>query len=276
MDIADFNHDRHNTARPVVMVFSGHDPTGGAGIQADIEAVASLGCHAAPVVTSITVQDTSEVKVHWPLDCEWVIEQARVVLEDIPVAAFKIGVLGSSALVETVHTLLADYPDVPVILDPVLHSASGYPFGDNDLVDAVTTLLLPRTFMLTPNSIECYRLAPAGDCLDACAQTLLACGCQYVLVTGTHEPTAEVQNVLYGNRRRLEVFHWPRLANSFHGSGCTLASAIAALVAQGFEPLNAARNGQRYTWETLAAGMRVGMGQALPNRFYWIGVKPVV
>lgn len=256
-------------AVPIVMTFSGHDPTGGAGIQADIETLASMGCHAAPVITAITVQDTASVKGYFPIEATQVIEQARAVLEDMPVAAFKIGVLGSVEITQAVHTLLIDYPDIPVVLDPVWQSGGGDILGDDGIVDAITTLLLPLTTVLTPNSIEARRLAPSADNLDACAQELLDRGCEFVLITGAHEKNIKVINTLYGNRRLLETFSWERLPGSFHGSGCTLAAAIAGLLSQGLLPPNAIHEAQEYTWQALKHAYRVGMGQLLPNRLFW-------
>lgn len=261
---------RHAAAVPVVMTLSGNDPSGGAGLQADIEALASHGCHAAPVVTSITVQDTQEVKGYAPVDEELVVEQARAVLEDMPVVAIKVGLLGSVEIVEAVHTLLRDYPDLPVVLDPVLASGGGTPLAEDDVVASMINLLLPHATVLTPNGPEARTLAPEADSLDACAMALLERGCEFVLVTGTHENTASVvTNRLYGNRRLLETFTWERLAGSYHGSGCTLASSIAGLLAQGLEPFTAIHEAQEYTWESLRHGYRAGMGQYLPNRLFW-------
>lgn len=254
---------------PVVMVFSGNDPSGGAGIQADIETLASHGCHTAPVITTLTIQDTRDVIGYSPLDNTLIIEQARAVLEDMPVAAFKIGLLGSTEAAEGIHTLLQDYPNVPVVLDPIITSGNGTELTEGDVLEAMTSLLLPHATVLTPNSQEARTLAPEADSLDACAMALLERGVEFVLVTGTHENTPEVTNSLYGNHRMLETFSWDRLPGSFHGSGCTLASSIAGLLAQGLEPLNAIHEAQEYTWETLKHGYRLGMGQHLPNRLFW-------
>ncbi len=256
-------------AFPVVMAFSGNDPTGGAGIQADIEALTSMGCHTAPIITSLTIQDTQDIQGYVPIDASLLVQQARAVLEDMPVAAFKIGMLGSVEVIEAVHTILTDYADIPVILDPVLVAGSGTEISDEEMIDAITTLLLPQTTILTPNSIEARILAQEADSLEACAQELLEMGCEYVLITGTHEATSNVTNTFYGNQRQLETFTWERLPESYHGSGCTLAAAIAGLVAQGMEPFNAVHEAQEYTWESLRAGYRLGMGQFLPNRLFW-------
>lgn len=251
------------------MSFSGLDSTGGAGMQADIEAIASMGCHAAPVVTALTVQDTQQVIDYTPVEANILIAQARAVLEDIPVAAIKIGMLGDVSVIEAIHTLLTDYPNIPVVLDPVLVGGGGGELSNEPVIDAIIRLLLPQTTVLTPNSPEALTLAPEADTLDACGQDLLDKGCEFVLLTGTHEEAEHVENRLYGNRRLLDTFTWERLPHSYHGSGCTLAAAIAGLLAQGLEPFTAIHEAQEYTWEALRNAYRVGMGQLLPNRLFW-------
>ncbi|MEW5973227.1 MAG: hydroxymethylpyrimidine/phosphomethylpyrimidine kinase [Pseudomonadota bacterium] len=256
---------------PVVLVFAGLDPTGGAGLSADIEAIISQGCHAAPIATALTVQDTRDVIRVGQVDALLVVEQARALLEDVPVAAIKLGMLGSAAMVEAVHTILRDYPQIPVVLDPVLRAGGGTELADEELIEAMRELLIPQATVLTPNSEEARRLAPDADNLHACALSLLEQGSEYVLITGTHEPTPEVENLLFGGHRLLETFSWPRLPESYHGSGCTLASAIAGLLAQGHEPMTAIHQAQDYTWQTLEQAYRLGRGQMIPNRLFWGG-----
>ena len=254
---------------PVVIVFAGTDPSGGAGVQADIETLASMGCHAAPVITSVTVQDTVNVKRYVAMDASLVIEQARAILEDVPVAAIKIGMLGSVEVVEVIHTLLTDYPEIPVVLDPVVSAGGGGMLADDDILDAMVNLLFPLVTVLTPNSEEARAFAPEADVLDACAQEILEHGCEYVLITGAHENTPTVNNSLYSESQLIEVFSWQRLNGSYHGSGCTLSVAIAGLLSQGLDPMTAIYEAQEYTWEALKHGYRIGMGQLIPNRLFW-------
>lgn len=260
---------KHASPVPVVMVFAGNDPSGGAGMQADIEALVSHGCHTTPVITALTIQDTQDVIGLTPLDGGLIEEQARAVLEDMPVSAFKLGLLPSAEAVEAVHGILDDYPEIPVVMDPVLATGSGTLLVDDDIMESMTTQLLPQTTVLTPNSHEARVLAPEADTLEACAMALLERGAEFVLITGTHENTRHVENRLFGNNRLLETFTWERLEGSFHGSGCTLASSIAGLLAQGLEPFAAVHEAQEYTWQALAEGYRIGMGQQLPNRLFW-------
>jgi hydroxymethylpyrimidine/phosphomethylpyrimidine kinase len=259
---------------PIVLSFAASDPTGGAGLQADLLTLASMGCHPLSVVTALTVQDTRGVDALLAIDADWVNDQARALLEDMPVAAFKLGVLGSAENAAAIADVLEDYPDVPVILDPVIASGRGDALADDALVDTLRSLIVPQSTIVTPNSLEARRLAEddledEGLDLDSCARRLLSMGCDYVLITGTHELGAEVVNTLYADEGIVRADRWPRLAGSYHGSGCTLASAIAAALANGLGVPEAVRDAQEYTWQALASGFRPGMGQLLPDRFFW-------
>jgi hydroxymethylpyrimidine/phosphomethylpyrimidine kinase len=258
-----------NTAKPVVMCFSGLDPSGGAGIQADIETLFSVGCHCAPVVTALTVQNTQNAIGLEPTEPGLLVQQARAVLEDMPVNCFKLGLLPSPESVQVIHTLIQDYPEIPVVLDPVTHAGGGFEFGGDEVLDAIKNLLLPHTYVLTPNTEELKRLAPMADNLDACANELLDLGCQFLLLTGTHAQTPEVINKLYSVHQEHTQFNWPRLEHSYHGSGCTLAAAIAGYLAHQLTIHDAIQQAQRFTWESLSHGYRMGFGQHLPNRSYW-------
>ena len=256
------------TSPPNVVVFAASDPTSGAGLQADLLTLAALGCHALTVVTALTAQDTHGVRAVRPVDAAWVEEQARAVLQEFPVAAFKIGVLATAANAMVVARILATYPDAPVILDPVLASGRGDSLAADSVVAALRAELLPRTTVLTPNSLEARRLAgdaPQAD-LARCAQRLVQLGARFVLVTGTHEATTEVTNTLYGETGVVRADRWARLPGSYHGSGCTLASAIAAQLAQGRQVADAVHVAQAYTWDSLRAAFRPASGQWIPNR----------
>ena len=258
---------------PIVLTFAASDPSGGAGIQADILTLASMGCHPLSVLTAITVQDTLGVEAVQPLDADWVSDQARCLLEDMPVDAFKIGALGSVENIAAIAEILSDYPDVPLVLDPVLASGRGDELATEEMLHALRELLLPQTTILTPNSMEARRLADTEEedepALQLCAQKLIELGCEFVLITGTHEATPQVVNTLYGKNGVVRSDNWQRLPGSYHGSGCTLAAAIAAMLANGLELPEAVREAQDYTWHTLAKAYRPGMGQYLPDRLFW-------
>jgi hydroxymethylpyrimidine/phosphomethylpyrimidine kinase len=259
---------------PLVLVFAASDPSSGAGVQADILTLASLGCHPVTALTALTVQDTTGVQSVHPISAELLEAQARAVLEDMPVAAFKIGVLSSVENVVTVAEILGDYPEIPLVFDPVLASGRGDDFSDEDVIAAMRELLLPQTTLLTPNAPEARRLAESDEdesepSIDVCAQRLIEMGAQYVLITGTHESTPQVVNTLYSADGIVRRDQWERLPGSYHGSGCTLASAIAGCLAGGASVEDAVRDAQDYTWQTLSNGFRPGMGQFIPDRFFW-------
>ena len=254
---------------PVVLCFSGADPTGGAGIQADIETVSSHGCVAASIITAATVQDTVDVISFAPMPADIVIEQARAILEDMPVSAIKIGMVGSAEIAMAIHSILTDYTEIPVIYDPVFSTETDGALSTEDLVDTVRTLLLPMTRILTPNIHEVHALSPGSDTPTAAAMGLLETDVEYILLTGTHGKTTDVVHTLFSNNRELETFRNDRLPHKYHGSGCTLASSIAAQIALGQDVLGAVRQGLEYTHKTLVHANRIGMGQYHPNRFFW-------
>ena len=258
---------------PIVLAFAATDPSGGAGLQADVLTLASMGCHPLSVVTAVTIQDTMGVEEVMALDAEWVADQARCVLEDMPVAAFKIGMVGSIENIAAIAEVVSDYPEIPLILDPVLASGRGDELVTDEMVAALRELLVPQSTIITPNSIEARRLTQEEGEEDIdlaeCARRLLATGCEYVLITGTHENTPQVTNTLYGQDGVVRSDSWERLPGSYHGSGCTLASALAATIANGQNISEAVQDAQEYTWQTLKAAFRPGMGQHIPDRLFW-------
>ena len=259
----------NDTRAPIVMVFAGHDPSGGAGIQADIETLTSLGCHPCTVITALTAQDTGGVKDFAAVDATFMVEQARAVLEDMPVAAFKIGMTASVDIIEAIHILLQDYAGIPVVFDPVMAAGGGGSLARENLIDAFHDLLVPCASIVTPNTLEAKTLCSDADSLDACAQQLMAQGAEYVLITGGHEAQPNIENRLWGHRRFLESYQQTRIAGEFHGTGCTLASSIAGYLAHGASMPGAVRDAQSYTAKAIAHGRRLGMGQLIPDRLSW-------
>jgi hydroxymethylpyrimidine/phosphomethylpyrimidine kinase len=253
--------------RPVVLTLSGHDPTGGAGLQADIETIGNLGCHAVNVITVLTEQDTHNVKSISPQAAETITRQAETLLADVPIQAIKIGLLADIDVLIAVRKILQANLTIPVIVDPILAAGGGKALTTETFTSEFVQQLLPYTTVLTPNSKEARQLTGLYD-LNACGLSLLELGCDYVLITGTHEDTAAVENLCFHQGSLIETFKYARLPYSYHGSGCTLASAIAAFIALGFEPMQALVKAQDYTWQTLVNGFQAGQGQHLPNRFF--------
>lgn len=264
-------YNRFNSEKPlpVVMSFSASDPSGGAGIQADIETIGSLGGHCAPIITSITARDTTDLYQFYPCPARLVQTQAKAVLEDMPIAAFKIGILGSIENIRIVHNILIDYPDIPVVLDPAARIGTKAKSLDPNLLEMIIDLILPRVTICTPNVTEARLMAPEADTLDACAQEIMAEGADYVLITGNLQTPNKMTNTLYGNYRRIDAFESERLKIHFQGAGCTLSAAITLYLAQGLPVPSAVFQAQEYTLECLKQACRIGMGQHLPNRFFW-------
>jgi hydroxymethylpyrimidine/phosphomethylpyrimidine kinase len=257
---------------PTVLVFAGADPSGGAGIAADVLAIAAAGAHALPVITALTVQDNDRVHDVMPVAAEIVARQARALIDKMTIAAVKIGIPGSRANAEAIAALVAALratrPDLPVVLDPVLASGHGDALSRGDAVAALAALL-PLATLLVPNLPEARALAGAGtvdgDAVANQAARLLALGCRHVLVTGGHADGEMVSNRWFGPDGARE-WRWPRLPGAFHGSGCTLASAIAARLALGEAMAAALEGGQAYTHRALATAYAVAPGQLMPRR----------
>ena len=258
-----------NPGIPVVLIFAGTDSSGGAGMAADIQTVSSLGGYPALVVTAVTAQDTSSVKQFSIIEPELVVAQARAVLEDLPVAAIKTGMLGDTATITAVASIVAEYRHIPLVVDPVLASNTGDSLIDVPIEEAIRVMLAPHAQVMTPNGPEARRLAPNADTLEACAHEIMSCGAAHVLVTGGHEGGERVVNRLFGGNRHLDDITCPRIPGNFHGSGCTLASAVATNLAHGL-PVPAAVSGAvDFTYKSIKHGYRPGMGQLVPDRLFW-------
>ena len=242
-------------AVPAVLVFAGLDPSGGAGISADIEAVAANGAHALPVVTALTVQDHNRVHGVEPVDAQLLLRQVEVLALSTRVAAVKIGIPGNrhnaQAIAVAVRRLRETAPALPVVLDPVLSSGAGDPLARGNALEALAPLLDIATIVV-PNLPE--------------AAALPRHAVPHVLVTGGHADGAEIVNRWYSDAG-LREWRWPRLPGEFHGSGCTLASAIAARLACGDAMEPALHSAQAYCHAALEHAFAPGPGQRIPLRF---------
>lgn len=249
--------------KPRVLVIAGHDPSGGAGIHADIEAIHALGGFASTLITALTVQNTQAVRSFRLTPIELLQQQADCLLDDMQFEAVKIGMTGSAAVIELIASLLPRLGDIPVVLDPVLAAESGGSLGAND-VPAALLRLLPKVTLITPNLPEAVQLSGEQE-LTAIGQSLLQKGAPAVLLTGTHDDTPAVQNHLF-THAGVSASSWARLPGSFHGSGCTLASAIACFLAQGNSLAAAVNLAQEYVHRSLQTAFHAGQGQWIPNR----------
>lgn len=264
-----------NEAPPIVLCFSNNDPSGGAGLSGDILTLASLGCHALPVMTAVTTQDSTGIEDMMAIDADWVSDQARFILEDMPVMAFKVGMLGSVENLAVVAEIAADYPDIPLVLDPVFTSGDSNHLFADEFVAAMRELLLPYTRIVIANRQEAYMLAvddpdeENGLGPDEYVHRILMRECEYVLLTGTHENTPQIVNTLYDRSGAILSLEWDRLTQRYHGKGCTLSAAIAGALVNGLSLVDAVKEAQEYTWQSLFHAYRAGMGKNIPDRLFW-------
>jgi hydroxymethylpyrimidine/phosphomethylpyrimidine kinase len=257
---------------PIVLTFGLSDPTGGFGLQADLLTLASMGCHGVSVLTGYTVRDSATTDEVTGLDPDTVATQARMLLEDMPIAAFKIGAATRAEVVSAIAEVVADYDDVPLILAPDFTLDDEHVLSADELRESLADLLVPQTTMLVADHATLLQLAqPDGDAeapsLDAAISHLLAQGCEYILATetGTHRHV----NTLYSEEGQVRQDMWDRGPNRVMGLTDTLGAAIAALLANGQEPAEAAREAQEYLFQATRAAFRPGMGAYLPDRFFW-------
>ena len=253
--------------RPVVLCFSGLDPSGGAGLQADIESIGQMGSHAAIACTALTIQDSQQVYGFEPVAADYVRQQAQVVLADLPVRAIKSGMIGSLDNLQVLHDLLQQHC-LPYVLDPVLVANSGGSLGDAATLVTAFRQQLPLATLVTPNSIELRHLTGLDD-LQAAARQLLDWGAQAVLVKTAHEHEPQrIRHFLHQQGQLPIESIWPRLPGEYHGSGCSLASAIAGLLAQDVPLAQAVSRAEYWLHRSLRRADRPhAAGQRIPRRF---------
>ncbi|WP_454824698.1 hydroxymethylpyrimidine/phosphomethylpyrimidine kinase [Paraburkholderia xenovorans] len=257
---------------PIVLTFGLSDPTGGSGLQADLMTLASMGCHGVSVLTGYTVRDSASCDEVTGLDPEVVATQARMLLEDMPIAAFKVGACTRAEVVSAIAEVVADYDDIPLILAPDFTLDDEHVLSADELREAIADLLAPQTTLLVADATTLLALAqPDGDAetpsLDAAISHLLSQGCEYILSTetGTHRHV----NTLFSEDGQLRQDMWDRGSHRIMGLTDTLGSAIAALLANGQEPAEAVREAQEYLYQAVRNAFRPGMGAYMPDRFFW-------
>ncbi|NMT63341.1 hydroxymethylpyrimidine/phosphomethylpyrimidine kinase [Marinobacter orientalis] len=244
---------------------SGLDPSGGAGIQADIQAVTALGCHPMPVLSCLTVQDTRNVYNATATDPDIIRQQLQCLADDSPIHAIKTGALGNADVVDVLVEFLADHPDVPLITDPVIKAAGGGDLADDALITRMKERLFRHAEIITPNGVELALLGGDEDGARA-AHNLLEAGCHSVLATGGHGEGAEIVNTLYHRDQEPLYFHIERIGGEYHGTGCTLAASIAAGRASGLSARASIAQAQNYVLRAIRHALKVGHGQPVPDR----------
>ena len=254
--------------RATVLCFSGLDPSGGAGLQADIEAIGASGAHAAIACTALTIQNSQQVFGFEATSKELLLAQANAVVGDLPIRCVKSGMLGTTDNIAALAEFLAQHPEYQYVLDPVLVANSGGSLGNQETLVKAFSALIPLASLITPNTVELRALTGEQD-LDLATKKLFTMGAQTVLVKGGHEDTPDyIQNRLYIKGELINETRCPRLEGEYHGSGCSLASFIAGRLAQGDDLKIAVQHAETWLFGVLKrAETPVVGGQKIPKRF---------
>jgi hydroxymethylpyrimidine/phosphomethylpyrimidine kinase len=245
-----------------VLVLSGLDPCGGAGISADIETINQFGVTPLPIVTTLTVQNTQSVKSTQTVDIELITEQFNHLKEDIDFSVIKIGLLSSQIQVETIASLIQNCDHITVVLDPIISASTEQRLLNEVALKTLKEKLLPLVQVLTPNVAELQALSSINDE----QQAIESLPCEWVLLTTTDTSKGKIEHHLYHHAQCVERFTYVKLPGDYHGSGCTLSSAISALLASGIDVNIACKRALDYTYQSLLNAKSIGKMQYHPNR----------
>lgn len=261
----------HQKSKPVVLCFSGHCPTGGAGILADSEAIHAAGCHAISIITTLTQQDTHNLYHLKPVSNTFIKQQVKILLKDISISAVKIGLLADPLLVKWLGQFIQKL-SVPIVLDPILWAGGGTKLNNKILINSICKYIIPFVTLVTPNQRELFALVSNTRSITKAANSLHQMGGKAVLVTGTdaNKATQNIQHFLYEKDKKHRIYISQRLPLTYHGSGCTLSASIASHLACGNSLENAIQKAQRYTFKTLKNSFSIGSGQQIPNRTFFL------
>ena len=263
-----------NQPLPLILSFGVCDPVGALGVQSDVAAFAALGCHGLSAIAGLLVSDSARVEHLYELDSDWMAEQARALLEDMPIAAFKVGAVGSALHLAAIAEIVSDYPDAPLILDPFLSALPDAGMGDEEMLSALRSILAPQATALILSQAELGRMAElwrdGGDLgnLDEDVAELTSSGLQYVLVTGTRDGDGTCSNRLFDTGGEVARVDWQHLPGPFLGAGNTYSAAFTALMARGMDAPTALAVAQEYTTGALENAQRFGMGKFIPAKFF--------
>lgn len=267
-----------NQTSPLILSFGAIDPIGATDLMADMATFSAMGCRGVSAATALLLGDTTGNDDLQPVDADWVSDQARTLLEDMPVAAFKVGIAANPETITAIAEIVSDYPEIPLVLDPFSaivrnHDDMGY----EDYMGAMRDLLIPQASLLVISAAQLAQLAetwrPAmQDVLLADALQLANSGCGHVLVTDAGTTNGMITNLLFDDSGLVREDTWPRQPGSFIGAGTTLSAAIAALMAAGAPAPAACAEAQEFTNATLANAQRLGMGSLVPDHYFWTRV----
>lgn len=264
------------TKYPIVLSIAGSDSSGGAGIQADLKAASALGTYAATAITAVTVQNTLGVSEVYPLPPQAVVGQVQAVMDDLQPDALKTGMLYSKEIISALCATLRNVRNLPpLVCDPVMVSTSGHKLLQDDAIQSMVKELFPLSSLITPNLPEAEtvlgRSVQTPKEMEEAARQLLCCGCKAVLLKGGHLSGGQMADYLLTREGESKWFEAERTNTSnTHGTGCSLSSAIAALLAQGYATVEAAGKAKAYISRAIEAGaeIEIGNGHGPVNHFF--------
>lgn len=256
---------------PVVLSLNAVDPSGISGLHNDIETCASLGAHCLGVATAILARDTSEIKEVASTDPGLVIEQTRALLEDVPVNIVKSSMLTSVENIEVLHSILEDYTDLPLVVEPTLVHSRGDATSELEaMAEASSNLLLPRAHLAIMAHSSVYDYSRAADSLDACAAEILETGCEHLLLLGMEKGANTTYCKLYSQRGAMRSYsNEATLATPLTSATSVLSACISAYLAHGVQLQECVTLAHSFTIGALSQSRRIGMGQPIANRMHW-------
>ena len=253
-----------------ILIVSAHDPSG-AGLQADIETCQALRCFPATIMTGLTSQNTKKLRSIQNVSAHDFRKQIETLLEEFSPQVCKVGLINSSNLMATFEDIVREkLPNIPLVIDPVLGSGSGTNLFSEKIIEGYLQHLTPLAELMTPNLGELRLLSASKDIVPG-VDFLLGKGCKNVLVTDIHPEKEIIINSLFSEIRDQETFKMERYPGEYHGTGCTLSSAVACRLATGMDIRNAVRSAQKFTHSAVQYAHDFGWHQRIPNRFFWRG-----
>ena len=250
--------------QPVVLSINANDPSGGGGITADIETIASLGGHCTPVISVVQARDTRTEKDRYVINSSLLIEQTRAILEDISISAIKIGDLGNIANIEAVHSILGDYPAIPVVLEPIISGTQAA-----DMIEAMNSLLVPLATLTLVSLNGLRQISPSGDNPVSRVREAMEDGARALLVTGMPGDDEHLVNALFAHQGEGRHYRQRKPSIHCHGANATLTAGIAICLAHGLSLGEAVQLAHDFTGKSVQYGQRLGKGNPMPDRFHW-------
>ena len=245
---------------PVVLTIGGYDPSGGAGITADIETISSLRCHPISLITCLTSQNTEKFGLLEPVNIDVFISQADLLLSDFKIDIIKIGTLGNAEIVEETKKILSKLKDIKIVIDPVIEATTGGSLTDKPTLQALKEIVFPMAYLLTPNLAEAKVLSGKDD-LNLIVEELSLFSSNYLLIKDIDSSNEEVINNLYFDKKLKKSWSAPKIPGSFHGTGCYLASSISCFLAHSKNLEEAIELGQKNTIKAINSSVKLGKGQ---------------